>query len=50
MYWAQNIFRMLKSSRIRWAGYVACMRDCYEVLVANLKIRYHFGTLTQVGG
>jgi len=38
LYCSQNIFRLVKSRRMRWAGYVACMGDrrgVYRVLVGK---------------
>jgi hypothetical protein len=40
LYSLQNIVRMIKSRRIRWAGHVACMgegRGVYRVLVGRPK-------------
>jgi len=36
LYYPPNIFRIIKSRRMRWAGHVACMgerRDVYRILV-----------------
>jgi len=38
LYYSHNIFRVIKSRRMRWAGYVACMgerRVLYRVLVGK---------------
>ena len=38
LYCSPNIFRVIKSRRMRWAGYVACMgegRGVYRVLVGK---------------
>jgi len=38
LYCSSNIIRVIKSRRIRWAGYVACMgerRGAYRVLVVR---------------
>jgi hypothetical protein len=38
LYSSPNIVRVIKSRRMRWAGYVACMgerRDVYSVLVGK---------------
>jgi hypothetical protein len=40
LYSSLNIVRVIKSSRLRWAGHVACMgegRDVYKVLVGKPK-------------
>ena len=46
LYSSPNIFRLIKSRRMRWAGHVACMgrveeytRSCW----GNLRERGHFG-------
>jgi hypothetical protein len=41
-----NIFRVIKSRRMRWVGHVACMvdrRGVFRVLVGNLRERAHLG-------
>jgi hypothetical protein len=41
-----TIVRVIKSRRIRWAGYIARMvegRGMYSVLVGNLRERNHWG-------
>jgi hypothetical protein len=38
LYCSPNIFRVIKSRKMRWAGHVACMRDergVYRILVGN---------------
>jgi len=40
LYSSPNIVKAIKSRRMRWVGYIACMRDMrnvYKILVANLK-------------
>jgi len=44
LYCSLNIFRVIKSRKMRWAGHVACMgerRDVYSVLVGKLRERDH---------
>jgi len=44
LYFSPNIVRVIKSRRMRWAGYVACMgerRDIYSVLVGKPEERDH---------
>ena len=46
MYSSPNIVRVIKSKRMRWAGYVACMgeeRVVYRVLVGKLEGRRPLG-------
>jgi len=46
LYYSPNIFRLIKSSRIRWAGYVACMGDSrgvYRDLVGNSEGKRSLG-------
>jgi hypothetical protein len=40
LYSSQNILRMIKSRRVRWAGHVACMVEgtgVYRILVGRLR-------------
>jgi hypothetical protein len=41
LYYSPSIIRMIKSRRMRWAGYVARMekRNAYTILVGKLKER-----------
>jgi hypothetical protein len=44
----QNIIRQIKSRRMRWAGYVACLgedRKVYKLLVGKLKLKRALGRL-----
>ena len=46
LYSLPNIVRVVKSTRMRWAGHVARMgegRGVYRVLVGNLRGRDHWG-------
>jgi len=46
LYCSPNIVRVIKSRRMRWAGYVACMveeRGVYRVLVVKLEGRRPLG-------
>ena len=46
LYCSPNIFRVIKSRRVRWAGHVARMgerRGIYRVLMGNLTQRDHLG-------
>ena len=48
LYCSPNIVRVIKSRRMRWAGYVACMveeRGVYRVLVGKPEGRNHWGDL-----
>jgi len=48
LYSAPTIVRVIKSRRMRWAGYVACMgegRDVYRVFVGGPKLRDHWENL-----
>jgi hypothetical protein len=50
--YSPNIFRVIKSRRMRWAEHVARMReerDVYRVLVGRPKVRDHWEDLG-VGG
>jgi hypothetical protein len=42
LYSSQNIIRVIKSRRMRWVGYVACMgerRDAYRILLGKPEER-----------
>jgi hypothetical protein len=46
VYASPNVFRMIKSRRLRWAGHVARMgkrRDAYRVLVEKADLRRRLG-------
>jgi hypothetical protein len=46
LYYSQNIIRLIKSRRMRWAGHVAHMgerRGAHTVLVANLDGKIPLG-------
>jgi hypothetical protein len=46
LYFSPNIFRVIKSRRMRWAGHVVSMgerRGVYRVLVGKLKEGVNFG-------
>jgi hypothetical protein len=46
LYCSPDIFRLIKSRRIRWVKHVASMGDIrvvYRVLVGNLRERDHLG-------
>jgi hypothetical protein len=46
LYASPNIIREIKSGRVRWAGYVACireMRNAYKILVGKLEEKRPFG-------
>jgi len=48
LYCSPNIFRVIKSGRIKWAGHVACMgerRGIYRVLVRKPKGKRPLGVL-----
>ena len=48
LYCSRNIFRVIKSRRMRWTEHVARMgkrRGVYRILVGNLKERAHLGEL-----
>jgi hypothetical protein len=52
MYCSPNIVRVIKSRRMRWAGYVARMGrgEAYTGLLSgNLRERDHFGDPEAVG-
>jgi len=46
LYSAPNIFRVIKSRRIRWTGHIARMEErrvVYRVLVGKPEVRDHLG-------
>jgi hypothetical protein len=46
LYCSPNIFRLIKSRRMRWAGHVACMgerRSVYRVSVGKLEGKRQLG-------
>jgi hypothetical protein len=52
LYCSPNIFRLIKSRRIRWAGHVAHLGDSrrvHRMLVGNLSQRDHLGDLGVAG-
>ena len=48
LYCSPNIFRMIKSRRMRWAGHVACVEDrrvVYRVVVGKPECKRSLGRL-----
>ena len=46
LYYSPNIFRLIKSRRMKWTGHVVCMgerRGVDRILVGNLMERDHLG-------
>jgi hypothetical protein len=52
LYSLPNIIRVMKSRKMRWAGYVACIGDgrcAYKILVEKRKRRSHLEDLGEDG-
>jgi hypothetical protein len=52
LYSSPNIFRVMKSTKMRWAGHVACIGDgraAYKILVGRRKRRSHLEDLGEDG-